>query len=237
MTTGKGKPKGKLGTQFRGKLQSGYAARAKAHYNLWCCYSPKARADVLLHGDPQYFHFLLVESDPEVKEVTYDVADLVRRVVGEQLAELVCAELRMVDGRVVWRCVRDEATEALSTKVDNLRLLIGQRIHAELPTHVEIHLTPEITANGVRIQNWSRILPYLAQARSWPLHEVGNQVATFLHTRTEVALCDVIALAERGREALYVAALLHGVQFGHFQSNLNEMPWGTTRSRFWVARS
>lgn len=236
MTAAKGTPGGKLGTQFRGKLQSGYAARAKALYNLWYCYSPKGKSDVVLHGDPQYFHFLLVESDPDVKEVVYDIADLARRAAGEELAALVCAELRMVDGRVVWRCVRDETTAALTTKMDNLRLLIQQRTHAELPTHVEVLLTPEITANRVRIQNWNRLMPYLAQARAWPLHEVANQVATYLHTRTEVALCDVIALAERGREALYVAALLHGVQFGHFQSNLNEMPWGATRSRFWVTR-
>jgi hypothetical protein len=237
MTARKGKPKGKLGTQFRGKLQADYLARSKARYNLWYCYSPKAKADVVLHGDARYFHCLVVESDPEVKEALYDVAALTQRVVGEELAELVCAELRMFDGRVVWRCVRGEATEAVTTKVDNLRVLIEQRVHAELPTHVEVLLTPEITANAVRIQNWNRLLPYLAQARSWPLHEVGNQVATFLHTHSEVALCDVTALAEPGREALYVAALLHGVQFGHFQSNLNEVPWGTTRSRFWVARA
>lgn len=52
---------GKLGTQMRGKLQQDYQARGKTRYSLWYHYSPKACADVVLHGDPQYYHFLLAE--------------------------------------------------------------------------------------------------------------------------------------------------------------------------------
>jgi len=92
----------------------------------------------------------------------------------------------------------------------------------------------DTTAQPMRLQNWNRLIPYLAQARDWPLNEFGNGVATLLHTCQEVALSDVTALAEPGQEALYIAALLRGVQFGLFQSNLNETPWGL-RSRFWRA--
>jgi hypothetical protein len=230
------KPSGRLGTQLRGKLQKDYATRGKTRYSLWYAYSAKGRADVVLHGDSQYYHFLLVESDPEVASVTYDVQEHAARVVGEELGQLVNAELRMADGSVVWRCVRADEKASLATKVGNLQLLIDRRAHKELPARVEVLTAAEITANPVRMQNWNRLLPYLAQARAWPLHECGNDVATLLHTRDEVALCDVTALAEPGHEALYIAALLHGVQFGRYHSNLNEKPWGLG-SRFWRERS
>ena len=236
MSTREKEPTGRLGTQLRGKLQNGYTARGKTRYSLWYAYSNKSRADVVLHGDTQYYHLLLVESDPEVVAANYDVQQHATRIVGEELGLLVNAELRMADGSVVWRCVRAEEKASLATQVANLQLIIDQCSHKELPQRVEVITAQEITANPVRIQNWNRLLPCLAQARAWPLHEFGNEVATLLHTRNEVALCDVTALSEPGQEALYVAALLEGVQFGRYRSNLNEKPW-SQGSRFWVARS
>lgn len=230
------KASGRLGTQLRGKLQKDYAKRGKSRESLWYVYSPKGRGDVVLHGDAQYYHFLHVESDPDVQAADYDVHARTTRIVGEELGQIVNAELRLADGTVVWRCVRTHEKAALAIQLDNLRLLISQRVHAELPQRVEVLSAKDITANPMRMQNWNRLLPYLAQARVWPLHEYGNEVATLLHTRNEVALCDVTALAATGHEALYLAALLHGVQYGRYRSNLNERPWGLG-SRFWVARS
>jgi hypothetical protein len=236
MSSTKKKPTGKLGTQLRGKLQGDYSARGKAKYSLWYHYSPKARGDVVLHGDPQYYHFILLESDPDVVNINYGIQQAAIRIVGEELGRIVNAEVQMSDGSVVWRCVRSEEKESLANKAANLELLISQGVHKELPRRVEIFTSSEITANSVRIQNWNRLVPYLAQARAWPLHEFGNEVATLLHTRDEVALPEVTALAEPGLEALYIAALLQGVTFGRFRSNLNEQPWGVS-SRFWVAAS
>ncbi|QPF73983.1 hypothetical protein G8A07_14370 [Roseateles sp. DAIF2] len=229
------KATGRLGTQLRGKLQDDYAGRGKSKYRLWYAYSSKAQADVLLHGDPRYFHFLLVESDPDVKTANYNVQARAMQIAGEELGQIVDAELHMADNSVVWRCVRAEETSSVATKVDHLHLLVGQRVHRDLPSRVEVLTAAEITSNPMRIQNWNRLLPYLGQARAWPLNEFGNEVATLIHTRDEVALCDVVALAEPGREALYVAALLQGVQVGRYLSNLNEKPWGLG-SRFWGAR-
>lgn len=227
---------GRLGTQMRGKLQQDYAGRGKSKFRLWYAYSPKAQADVVLNGDPQYFHFLLVESDPDVRSASYDVQARAMRIVGEELGQTINAELHLADGSVVWRCVRSEDTPALATRMDHLQLLITQRVHQELPARVELRTAEDIVRQPVRLQNWNRLLPYLAQARAWPLHEFSNDVVALLHTREEVALCDVIALAEHGKEALYVAALLQGVQLGRYRSDLNEKPWGLG-SRFWEAQA
>lgn len=224
---------GRLGTQLRGKLQQGYTARGKTRYSLWYAYSPKARADVVLHGDSQYFHFLVCESDPQVASVNYDFQQPAMRIAGEELGQLVAAELGMTDGTTVWRCVRSEEGASLDIQLRNFQLLIDQKIHKALPARVELRTAAQLTANPLRLQNWNRALPYLAQARAWPLHEFGNEVATLIHTRKEVALCDVMALGP-GREPLYVAALLQGVQHGHYRSDLDERPWGLN-SRFWGA--
>ena len=230
-----GTPSGRLGTQLRGKLQKDYSARGKALYSLWYAYSPKAQADVVLHGDQQYYHFLLVESDPEVTSANYDVQNQATRMVGEELGQLVSAELLMANGSIVWRCVRSEPSELLDTKLSNLQTLIRQRGNRGLPTTVELLTAEDLTANPLRIQNWNRLLPYLAQARALPLHEFSNEVATLVHTRDEVTAYDVVGLAKPGHEALYIAALLKGVQYGKFRSDLNEKPWSWV-SRFWSNR-
>jgi hypothetical protein len=228
------KSKGRLGTQLRGKLQKDYLARGKTRYSLWYAYSSKAQADVVLHGDTQYYHFLLVESDPHVSSANYEAQAHAAQIVGEELGEVVTAELSMADGSTVWRCVRAEESASLTTKVENLRLFSEQCEHKGLPTRVEVLCAHEITANPVRIQNWNRLQPYLAQARGWPLHEFGNELAALLRTHNEVALSEVTALSSPGQESLYIAALLRGVQLGRYQSNLNEKAWGLS-SRFWVA--
>jgi hypothetical protein len=231
---GKGKT-GRLGTQLRGKLQKDYNRRGARRYALWYVYSPKGDRDAVLHGDLRYGHFLHVESEPQIRFVDYAPQEKVNRIVGEDLGKCIDAEVHLVDGGVVWRSVRNaESADKLSASLANLRLLIAHRTHKELPVRVELWTAKEVFAQPQRIQNWNRALPYLAQAREWPLHEFGNEVAILLHTRREVFLRQVMELGDKAHQALYVAALLHGVQFGRFQSDLNEQPW-SLRSRFFVA--
>lgn len=225
---------GRLGTQLRGKLQKDYTQRGARQYALWYVYSPKGRRDAVLHGDVRYGHCLHVESDPDIKYVDYAPRDKVNRIVGEDLGKCIDVEVHLVDGGVVWRCVRPaKHAEKLSAPLANLELLITHRTHIELPVRVELWTEKEVFAQPQRIHNWNRALPYLAQAREWPLHEFGNEVAILLHTRREVFLRQVMELGDKKHEALYVAALLHGVQFGRFKSDLNEQPW-SLRSRFFV---
>lgn len=227
---------GRLGTQLRGKLQQHYNRRGKSRYALWYAYSPKGSADVVLHGDVRYGHFLHAESDPAVAYVDYAPQGRVNRIVGDDLGKFVDAEVKLVDGTGVWRCVRRSDTKSqapVDAAITNLQLLITHRTHKDLPQRMELWTEKEVFAQPQRIQNWNRVLPWVAQAREWPLHEAGNEVATLLHTRREVILRDVMALGDEKHQALYIAALLHGAQRGHFQSDLNERPWGL-RSRFFV---
>jgi len=234
MTVGSKRPTGRLGTQLRGKLQKDYTRRGKSRYSLWYVYSPKAQRDFVLHGDLRYGGFLHAESDPAIRFVDYAPHDRVARIVGEELAALVDIELHLADGSTVWRSVRpSDSAVATADPLKNLRLLVEQRIHKDLPTRVEALTEREIYAKPQRIQNWNRLIPWLAQAREWPLHEVGSEVATLLHVRGDVLLQDVLALGDGEHQGLYVAALLHGVQFGQFRSDLDDRPW-TPRSRFYV---
>lgn len=216
----------RLGTQLRGKLQQGYQQRGKSRYSLWYVYSPKARRDFVLHGDLRYGHFLQVESDPDVHFVDYAPHPRLASLIGDELSDCIDAEIRLVDGTVVWRCIRSEATAGkVSSAIANLQLLISQRALKGLPARIETFTEQEVYAQPQRIQNWSRLIPWVAQAREWPLHEFGNEVAVLLHTHGEVLLQDVMALGEAEQQGLYIAALLQGVQFGHFASDLNDRPF------------
>jgi len=232
-----GKKGARLGTRLRGKLQADYNRRGKSRYSLWYVYSPKGRRDFVLHGDLRHGHFLHAESDPDVDFVDYAPHDRVARLVGEVLSECVDAEIRLVDGTVVWRSVRSTSSvRKVSAARANLEHLIAQRAHKDLPARIETWTEQEIYAQPVRIQNWNRLLAWVAQARQWPLHELGNEVAILLHTHAEVLLQDVLSLGKDDHKGLYVAALLQGVQYGRFGSDLHEQPF-SMRSRFYLTEA
>ena len=41
--------------------------RDKRAFNIWSFYSPKAGADIIVAGDPEYLHAHLLEGDPQVE--------------------------------------------------------------------------------------------------------------------------------------------------------------------------
>ncbi len=235
MSTVQKKPgSGRLGTRLRGKLQDDYQVRGKRKYALWYVYSPKARRDLVLHGDLRYGHFLHAESDPTVACIDYLPKARVADIAGKDIGDCIDAELRLHDGTIVWRSVRSASSVDKSAAVlANLQLLVDHRTHKDLPARLEVVTEREVYAQPERIRNWNRVLPWIAQARELPLHEYGNEVATLLHTRREIRLSDVMALGDERTQALYVAALFHGLQYGSFQSDLNEQHL-STRSRFFV---
>ncbi|KPF67243.1 hypothetical protein IP84_13940 [beta proteobacterium AAP99] len=221
---------------MRGRLQSAYDSRGKATASLWYVYSAKASADVCLHGDTHYYHYLLVESDPTISSVEYNYASKARGIAGDPIGDAVSVRIETREKAVVWRCVCSEPSKELSTLVENTQTLIERKAYRSLPDRIEVVTAEEVIANPIRIQNWNRLMPYLAQAQALPLQEYGNDVAALLHTRSTVTLIDVVALArESNHVALHVAALVRGVQLGRYESDLNEQPL-SDRSTFWSAK-
>ena len=216
----------RLGTRRRSELANALGARGHARSSLWVVYSPKARADFVLRGDLQFGHFLFAESDPAVESADYAPRTRIEAMVGQAVAAIVDAEIRLVGGRIVWREITSSdavaSHAAARATLPVLAQMTGSDAH-EVATH-EVWTEKEIYACPQRILNWLRILPWLAQAREWPLHSHAKQVAALLKRRTCITLGDVLALGEHGEDALYAAALFQGVQHGRYASDLEVRP-------------
>lgn len=222
----------RLGTSMRGVLADAYHARGHGRSGLWLTYSPKADKDVVLKSDIEFGHFLLVESDPDVVNVDYAPARRLQTYAGEGIATIVDAELTLSNGTVVWREVKcSEDVENGATGRANLQLLIQIKAAEAVAARHELITEKEIYANPMRIRNWMRIVPWLAQAREWPLHAYVSEVAALMRTRGNVVLADVLNLGDSRDSAIYAAALFRAVQRGRYGNDLAERPL-TSRSVF-----
>lgn len=227
----------RLGVRMRGQLADAYASRGHHKSSLWYVYSPKAKADFVLRSDLEFGHFLLAESDPEVAAVDYAPAKRVATLAGEGIGTIVDAEVTKRSGVVEWREVKRSEDVAHGAKTRaNLQILIQIKAAGLVAAHHEVFTEREIFLSPQRIHNWMRIIPWLAQARDWPLYDFSIEVAALLNARGEVRFDEVLSLGDGQNNALYGAALLHAVQNGAFQSDLNELPF-SQRSRFYLERA
>lgn len=222
----------RLGTRLRGQLADAYEARGHDRSDLVFVYSPKAGRDFALRSELEYGHFLLVESDPDVQKVDYSPSKRVSTWAGEEIGTIVDAEVTLRSGAVVWREVKSSAdVEEGAQNRANLQLLIQLRAAESVAAQHQLFTEREIYAQPQRIHNWLRIIPWLAQARDWPLHEYGNEVAALVRARGSVVLEDVLSLGQGPEQALYGAALFRAVQYGLIASQLDVLPM-TRNSRF-----
>ena len=214
---------GRLGTRMRGALAEAYGARGHSKSGLWLLYSPKANKDVVLQSDLKFGHFLLVESDPNIVSVDYTPAARLQNYAGEGAATIVDAEITLRSGTVVWREIkRSEDVENGATGRSNLQLLIQIRAAEGVAARHELLTEKEIYANPLRIRNWMRIVPWIAQAREWPLLENASKVAALMRRKVHVTLGEVLDLGDGRDNALYAAALFRAVQRGCYDSDLDE---------------
>lgn len=217
---------------MRGQLASAFASRGHHRSNLWFVYSPKAGKDTVLRGDLEYGHFLLAESDPDVQRVDYAPAKRVSEMAGEAIGTIVDAEVTLRSGAVVWREIKQSSdVEHGAQGRANIQLMIQLQAAAAVAARHELLTEKEIFSQPQRIHNWLRIVPWLAQARDWPLHDFGNLVASLVQARGSVEYHEVLDLEEGPQRPLLVAALFRAVQFGHIGSDLDTHPL-TRRSRF-----
>lgn len=224
----------RLGTRLRGDLAEAYAARGHHISNLWFVYSPKARRDFVLRSSLEYGHFLLVESDVSIVKVDYSPAKRVAMLAGEAFGTIVDAEVTLANGQVVWREVKNSSDLVAGEQTRaNLQILIQAQAATDAGVRHEVITEKVIYAIPQQINNWHRVLAWLAQAREWALHDYGNQVAALLHRRRRVELEEVAALGTPEEVGLYFAALFQAVQRGQFCSDLHSAPL-SLRSQFWL---
>lgn len=223
----------RLGTQLRGHLSEEYNLRGHAKSNIWYIYSPKARADFVLPTDIRFGHFLMVESDVDIVKVDYSPSQRLMSLIG-QIGKEIHAEVVCKDGVSTWRTiVENEISDDALNFGNNIRSIINNPIFEYRVDRHEFISEKQIYVNEQRICNWLRVIPWMAQARDWPLEQYGNLVLIALRSKRVVQLAEVQALGTDSEIPLYTAALFTQVQRGRVGSNMDEEPL-TPRSQFFL---
>lgn len=212
----------RLGTQFRGEMSAAYGARGKTSADLALHYSPKAKCNVTLSGQLQFLHFLYCEIDSNVETANYAPRSLIFSVAGEKYASLIDAQIKTVDGKVVWHRLIDAEPDHAEF-IDDLRTAVGKGPLARISA-VETWTTDRLTANPMRLRNSLRALAWMSAARHWPLAEFKSKALAHIRKRRSVTFDEVLSLEDGPRRALSGAAVLELACTGVIRSDLLEAP-------------
>jgi hypothetical protein len=229
----------RLGTRMRGALNDAYDRRGHHSSSLYLVYSVKASRDVVLKGDLEYLHYLHAESDPQVKDITYTEKKLHADLLGVEMAALIDAEVTLRTGGTEWREIKPrEAIEQGEENRAHRQILVQQIAARKMGVTHRIITEDTLTKDLTRIENARQIISWIAQARSWPLHEESQYALERLRRKKEMELrqfaeCATVDFGKL-RASLCVSALMKLAIYGKVGSNLDASPM-SARSRFWAA--
>lgn len=227
MATGTKPRTGSLGTQLRGKLASAYSERGHHRSNLWYVYSPKTGRDWVLRSDLEWGHFVLAESDPEIRDIDYAPPVELARVGDEDSATTLDAIVTLRNGEIEWR----EIKPSDAIKKGDIRSQRQWDAQAEAAFQKGVHYVRftehEIYANLQRIANWTRVVAWLSAVRGRSLHAESVAIAAMLHAHGSASIGEIQALARGAESVCFVAAAFKGIQDGFFASDLNDRPLNT----------
>ena len=208
----------RLGTRLRGNLASEYALRGHQTYSLWYVYSPKTNRDWVLAGDLAWAHFLLVESTPGILAVDYSSQHIETDCSAGSSSVRRDAVVTFADGAVEWRRI-SIAKEELGGGSDVLATLASSRgARYALYTERELFACPQ------HIQNWSRVVAWLAAVRGRSLQEEMMFVAALVDARGSVTIAEIQDGASASDGACRIAAAFQAIQDGVFTADLDSKP-------------
>lgn len=219
---GKSSAKGRLGTQFRGKLASVYGQRAHHASSLWYVYSPRTNSDWVLRGDLEWDHFVLTESDPRIKDIDFSPVPVDGVFEdGARYQTILDAVVTYCDGSVEWREVKP--VDASCERTERQR-----RAQVEAAGVAKVGYSrwteTEIYANPLKLANWRRAIVWMAAARDYPLALQRTDLAGFLHVHETITLGDLARRVGDAAFPLFMAAAMRNLQVGDCFSDLDRHP-------------
>lgn len=205
-------------TRFSGPSKAG---------NLWVRHSPKLRREVRFTRDVAYWHWLLIEVDPEVSAFCEEPVP--RNHVGAKMAALADVWLMRTDGAIEFRSVARSAKHVSTTA----RVL--QETFGEGFTHRALS-KEEVVSEPFLLDNSLRMVGFLSP--SGP--EISTDLLSFIEeafrssgTQTLGRAIDRLTLGHHEQQIL--AALFALIHQGRLRANLRERLTEKTNLR-WESR-
>lgn len=211
------KPGVRMGTSLRGSLAGDYDARGGGNSNLVLTYSPKANKDVVLISRIEYHHFLLCEANPEIEIVEYGV-NCWGMLQENELTEIrISTIITLTSGEKKAIVVGHEKNPSLEGKM----CFITNTITTGIPL-VSI-CADDIYENPVLIQNWNRIIPWMAQICHIPVTVYLAPIMAAARNG-EITMWDILSMGSKDEQVFYAGGAFKAVQTGLLSSDLNSRP-------------
>jgi hypothetical protein len=185
-------------TRFSGLSKAG---------NLWVRYSPKLRREVRFTRDVDYWHWLLIEIDPEISAFCEEPVP--RNHVGAKMAALADVWLMRTDGAIEFRSIA-RLDKQVSTTARVLQETFGEGFTHRALSKEEVLSEPFLLDNSLRMVGFLSpsgpeismdLLSSIEEAfRSSGTQMLGEAIdrLTPLHHEQQI-LVALIALIHRGR--------------------------------------
>lgn len=212
----------RLGTRLRGKLAEAYAARGHLTSKLGYAYSPRAKQDVVLKSELEFWHFVLAESDPNIVSVDYNPGKEIASVANDVHGTVLDAVVELKDGTTEWREIKysdDVQTRTKHQEEAQAEAAYQASAVYRRFTEVDIYSCPQ------RLSNWVEVIAWLSSVRDRPTLEYDLAVQRLLQSRGIVTLAELQSLGNsRQQGTCYVAAAFRKLQEGRFFSDLDIRP-------------
>lgn len=212
----------RLGTQLRGKLAAAYAARGHLTSKLAYVYSPRAKKDVVLASNLEFWHFVLAESDSNICSADYNPDKEIVSVADDVHGTVLDAVIKLKDGTIEWREIKYSDDDQPRTKHQwEAQAEAAHRSGAIYRRFTE----KEIFSKPQRLSNWVEVIAWLSAVRDRPTLEYDLAVQRLLQERDIVTIADLQSQGgTRPLGACYVAAAFRMLQEGACFSDLDLQP-------------
>lgn len=216
--------KGKrLGTQLRGKLAEAYASRGRLKAKLTYAYSPRMRRDVVFPSELEYWHFILLESDPSVLSVDYTPTKKIALVGDDVHGTVLDAVVALKDGIIEWREVKYSDDD--QTRTVHQRQAQEEAAYQEGAIYRRFTEREIFSCGSTKLLNWMEIVAWLSAVRDRPTLEFDLAVSRLLKENGSATISEIQALSDsRSSSACYVAAAFKKLQDGYCFSDLDMRP-------------
>lgn len=170
-----------------------FGARGNGLSNLWLLDSYRAGRRWALQSDSEFIHAVLVEIDPRICTINLAPEPVSVRVLENDHQTTFDAIIEFVDGHRECREIKTDPDEDLDTRSQiqkEAQAAAARRMDAQ---YVRMYGT-QMIRNPQRFWNGVRILRFVNAAKTYPLEEYRESIATRLqHSRRELTLFELCA--------------------------------------------
>lgn len=221
--------------KIRAALVAALGARGHGLSNLWLLDSYRAGRKWALRSDSEFIHAVLVEIDPRIRSIDLAPEPVIVRVLEDDCQTTFDAIIEFVDGRRECREIKtdlDQDTDTRSQLQKEAQTAAVRRLDA---CYVRMYGT-QMIQNPQRFWNGVRILRFVNAAKSYPLDEYRDSVATRLqHARDELNLVELCSPFERATHPLVCAAAMQLFLERHISLELDQRPFNEHSPLIWAS--